>query len=75
MSAHPTSEISPDATIGENTRIWHHVQVREHARISDNEIIMTCVAMGFPNDSFSANHVVSHRRPVDDTVSFVGFDG
>ena len=34
--------------------------VREHAGIPDNEIIMTCVAMGYP---------------VDDVVRFVGFDG
>ncbi len=48
--------------------------VREHAQIPDNEIIMSCVAMGYPDDSFAANQVVSHRRPVDDVVSFLDFD-
>lgn len=48
--------------------------VREHARIPDNEIIMSCVAMGYPADDFAANDVVSTRRPVDDVVSFVGFE-
>ncbi len=49
--------------------------VREHAGIPDDQIIMSCVAMGFPRDDFAANDVVSTRRPVDDVVSFVGFDG
>jgi len=48
--------------------------VREHARIPDDQVIMTCVAMGFPDDSFPANAVVSHRRPVDEAAFFIGFD-
>ena len=30
---HPTADVSPEAHIGEGTQIWHHVQVREGARI------------------------------------------
>lgn len=30
---HPTAEVSPDALIGEGTKIWHFAQVREGARI------------------------------------------
>ncbi len=30
---HETAEVSPLATVGEDTRIWHHAQVRERARI------------------------------------------
>ncbi len=30
---HPTAELSPDAVIGEGTRIWHYVQIREGSRI------------------------------------------
>ena len=48
--------------------------VREYAGIPEDQIIMSCVAMGFPDDSFSANAVVSTRRDVDDVVNFVGFD-
>lgn len=48
--------------------------VREYARIPDNETIMSCVAMGYPADDFPANDVVSHRREVDDVITFVGFD-
>jgi hypothetical protein len=29
--------------------------------------------MGYPDDDFAANQVISQRRPVDDVVSFVGF--
>jgi nitroreductase len=48
--------------------------VREHACIPDNEVIMSCIAMGYPAEEFAANDVVSVRRPVDDVISFVGFD-
>ena len=48
--------------------------VREHAQIPDDEVIMTCVAMGWPDEDFSANAVVSKRRDVNDVARFVGFD-
>ena len=48
--------------------------VREHANIPEDEVIMTCVAMGWPNDDFVANRVVSRRASNDETVTFIGFD-
>ncbi len=48
--------------------------VREHARIPEDKVIQTCVAMGYPDESFPANSVVSRRRPIADVVTFVGFD-
>jgi len=48
--------------------------VREHAQISDDQVIMICVAMGFPDDTFPANAVVSRRKSVDEATVFVGFD-
>jgi nitroreductase len=48
--------------------------VREHAKISDDQVIMICVAMGYPEDSFPANAVVSNRKAVDEAAVFVGFD-
>ena len=48
--------------------------VREHAGIPDDQVIMICVAMGYPDDSFPANAVVSHRKSLDETAVFVGFD-
>ena len=48
--------------------------VREHAGIADDQVIMICVAMGYPDDSFPANAVVSKRKSVDEAVVFVGFD-
>ncbi|MFT3728884.1 MAG: nitroreductase [Terricaulis sp.] len=47
--------------------------VREHACIPEDQLIMICVAMGYPDDAFPANAVVSHRKSVDDAVTFVGF--
>ncbi|MFN3233599.1 MAG: nitroreductase [Alphaproteobacteria bacterium] len=48
--------------------------VREHAGIPDDQVIMICVAMGYPDESFPANAVVSRRKPVDEAAVFVGFD-
>jgi acetyltransferase-like isoleucine patch superfamily enzyme len=36
---HPTADVSPLAEIGEGTRVWSHVQIRERARIGRNCII------------------------------------
>jgi hypothetical protein len=36
---------------------------------------MICVAMGWPDDSFPANAVVSNRKSVDEAAVFIGFDG
>ena len=47
--------------------------VREHAQIPEDEIIVTCVAMGYPLDDFAANDVKSSRRPTASVVSYVGF--
>ena len=48
--------------------------VREHAGIPGDQVIMICVAMGWPDDSFPANAVVSRRKSVDEAAGFVGFD-
>ncbi|WP_408586729.1 nitroreductase [Novosphingobium sp.] len=48
--------------------------VREHAGIPDDQVIMICVAMGWPDDSFPANSVVSNRKSVAEATRFVGFD-
>lgn len=47
--------------------------VREHAEIPDEEVIMICVAMGWPDPNFAANHVVSQRKSIDEAARFVGF--
>jgi hypothetical protein len=47
--------------------------VREHANIADDQVIMKAVALGWPDDSFPANAVVSERKPVDEAAAFLGF--
>ncbi|WP_245863721.1 nitroreductase [Caulobacter mirabilis] len=47
--------------------------VREHAGIPDDQVIMICVAMGWPDDEFPANAVVSRRKSVDEAAVFLGF--
>src|SRR3954468_20466621 len=48
--------------------------VREHAAIADDQVIMKSIALGWPDDSFPANAVVSERKSVDEAAVFVGFD-
>ncbi|MEP5154458.1 nitroreductase [Planktotalea sp.] len=48
--------------------------VREVAGIPEDQIILTCVALGWPDDDFVANSVVSRRRPISNTTRFLGFD-
>ena len=49
--------------------------VREVADIPEEEVIMTCVAMGYPDDSFPANAVRSDREANGDFVRYVGLRG
>jgi nitroreductase len=48
--------------------------VREHAGIPDDQHIMICIAMGYPDEDFVANHVKSVREEQAKFVRFVGFD-
>jgi nitroreductase len=47
--------------------------VREHAGIPDDQNIMTCIAMGYPDEEFSANTVKSRRETSGNFVRYVGF--
>ena len=48
--------------------------VREHAQIPDDQNIMICIAMGYPDDSFVANEVKSVREKNENFVRYIGFD-
>jgi nitroreductase len=48
--------------------------VRDVANIPDDEVIMTCIAMGYPDQDFSANAVKSVREDNASFVKYVGFD-
>ena len=48
--------------------------VREHAGIPEDQVIMKSIALGWPDESFPANAVVSERKSVEEAAVFVGFD-
>ena len=48
--------------------------VREHAGIPDDQVIMKSIALGWPDETFAPNAVVSHRKSIDEAVVFVGFE-
>ena len=43
-------------------------------RSLEDQVIMKAVALGWPDDSFPANAVVSERKSVDEAARFLGFD-
>ena len=47
--------------------------VREHAGIADDQVIMKSIALGWPDEDFPANAVVSERKTVEQATVFVGF--
>ena len=47
--------------------------VRKHAGIADDQVIMKSIALGWPEESFPANAVVSERKSVEEAAVFVGF--
>ena len=53
--------------------IMQSAVVREHAGIPDDQNIMICIAMGYPDDSFVANSVKSVREDNANFVRYVGF--
>lgn len=48
--------------------------VREFGNIPEDQVIMTCVAMGWPDRDFAANDVRAPRVPAAAVTQFVGFD-
>jgi len=48
--------------------------VREHAGVADDQVIMKSIALGWPDETFPANAVVSQRKSVKEATVFVGFD-
>ena len=49
--------------------------VHEHAGIAEDQVIMKSIALGWPDESFPANSVVSTRKSIAEASVFVGFDG
>lgn len=53
--------------------IMHSAVVRAEAGIADDQTIMICIAIGWPDENFPANSVVSTRKTLDEAATFVGF--
>jgi acetyltransferase-like isoleucine patch superfamily enzyme len=73
---HPTAEVSPQATIGDGTKIWHQAHIREGAQIGSNCIIGKGVYIDFEvsvgaNSKLQNGVCVYHGATVEDGV-FLG---
>lgn len=58
---HPTAEVSPQATVGAGTRIWHQAQIRQGVEIGDECIIGKGVYIDF-------DVVIGHRCKLQNGV-------
>lgn len=54
--------------------VMHSPVVREHLNIPEDQVILISIALGYPDEAFPANAVVSRRRAVEDVATFIGFD-
>jgi acetyltransferase-like isoleucine patch superfamily enzyme len=73
---HPTADVSPKATVGQGTKIWHQAQIREDAHIGSNCIIGKGVYVDFgvsigANSKLQNGVCVYHGATVEDGV-FLG---
>ena len=48
--------------------------IMESSQIPDDQNIMICIAMGYPDEDFPANHVRSVRADNSDFVKYIGFE-
>jgi len=48
--------------------------VRKYAGIPEEQNIMICIAMGYPDETFVANGVKSTRAANEHFVKFIGFE-
>ena len=48
--------------------------VSTEACILNDQVIQTYIAMGWPDDNFPANTVVSQRKSLDEAAVFLGFE-
>ena len=73
---HPTADVSPKAVIGEGTRVWQYVQIREGTQIGKNCILGKNVYIDFgvtlgDNVKIQNNVSVYHGVTIEDGV-FLG---
>ncbi len=60
-------------TCVEEQAIYYQRGIREVLGVPESKILVIGVAIGYPDDSFAANHVKSLREPVDTVTSWYGF--
>jgi len=58
----------------ENQGITYADVVREYGNIPKTKRLMSAVAIGYPDWEFPANRVESLREPIEDMVTWVGFE-
>lgn len=76
INIHKTAEIGENTIIGENTKIWHFVQIRENVKIGSNCIIGKNVYIDFEieignNCKIQNNCSIYHQAIIEDGV-FIG---
>ena len=73
---HPTAEVSKDAKIGKNVKIWHYSQIREGVEVGKNSLFGKNVYVDFKvkigkNCKIQNNCSIYHGTTIEDGV-FIG---
>ncbi len=76
IQIHPTADVSPQAALGEGTRVWHQAQIREGAVLGEGCIVGKGVYIDFgvhvgPNCKIQNGCNVYHGATLEDGV-FLG---
>ncbi|HBN26619.1 MAG TPA: nitroreductase [Desulfobacteraceae bacterium] len=56
----------------ENQSIMYPDVIRQYADIPESRMLITSIAIGYPDDDFPANKVESEREPVDSVTTWCG---
>jgi nitroreductase len=54
--------------------IWYDQVWRKYADIPENKVLVEGISIGYPDENFPANKLISMREPVDAITIWLGFD-
>ncbi len=69
---HAAMEFDPGTCV-EDQGITYQKNARKLLQIPQNKIFVSAIAIGYPDDTFAANHVISTRESIENISTWHGF--